>query len=186
MLFTFGQHQWRAAVLDDPQNFITDHPDALLVGDQLVVEIMKLCALVRVGCDYGTKGSRANVDCMLKWPPLRRRLPIHSMPDWTALHEYDRMVSFFAGYRCRQAGYEFCRRPARDEFEALSGQMMAFINDQVNIITDAVLDDAFTNEALNYGDYSRSIISQPWLANQGVISDRWHPTARLQPHIKQV
>ena len=72
--------------------------------------------------------------------------PVTNRP---ALHEDDRMVAILAadgrGQACDIPGL----RPADDLLEALSGQVVAFVNDEMSIVSDDVTHDVLSYQALD-------------------------------------
>ena len=66
----------------------------------------------------------------------RLRLGIDAMTHRAALHEDDRMVAVLAGDGGGQARDESGLRPADDLLEALGGQMVALIHDQMSVVSD--------------------------------------------------
>ena len=59
------------------------------------------------------------------------------MTHGTALHEDDRMVAVLARDGGGQPRDESRLRPTDDLLEALGGQMMAFIHDEMTVFSDA-------------------------------------------------
>ncbi len=71
------------------------------------------------------------------------------MPDRSALHEDDRMMTILPRDRCGKAQDESRLRPTDDFFKAPRGEMVAFIDDHMAVIGDAIVHDTFANQALN-------------------------------------
>ena len=80
---------------------------------------------------------------MLERPSRRLPSRIDAMPHRTALHEDDRVVSVLPRHRGRQPGHEPRLRPSGDQLEAVRGQMVAFIHDQVAVAAHTIIDDPF-------------------------------------------
>ena len=74
------------------------------------------------------------------------------MANRTALHEDDRMMTVFAGYRRGQTGDKLRLGSSGHEFEAAGRQMVAFINNQVPIAPDSIVHHAFANQTLDQGN----------------------------------
>src|SRR5438128_7937511 len=71
------------------------------------------------------------------------------MPYGTALHEDDWMVAIFPGDRRGQAQYESRLRSTDHLLKASRRQVVAFIDDHLPVIGDAIVHDVFADEALN-------------------------------------
>src|SRR5882762_1107643 len=89
---------------------------------------------------------------MIEGPCHRLRLCVHSMPYGTALHEDDGMMPVLPRHGRRQAEDETSLRASDDLLEAVRRHMVAFIDDHLPVVANAILDHTFTNEALNDGD----------------------------------
>ena len=76
-------------------------------------------------------------------------LGIDPMTNRPALHEDDRMVAILAGDGRGQARDELRLRPADDLLEALSGQVVAFVNDEMSIVSHDVTHDVLSHQALD-------------------------------------
>ena len=70
----------------------------------------------------------------------------------SALHEDDRVMPVFARDRCREPKHKASLRSARHSFEGRSGDVVAFINDQVPITGYRIRDFTFPYEALDQRD----------------------------------
>src|SRR5579864_5982306 len=110
------------------------------------------------------------------------------MPDWTALHEDDRVVTVLACHRGGQPEDEarFCL--PRHLLEAVRRDMVTFIDDEVAVIGHKIVDDALADQALNQGD-----IEQPgWSPSTAAdAADRFRGEAQkggeaLDPLIEQL
>jgi hypothetical protein len=95
------------------------------------------------------------------------------MPHRAALHEDDRVMAVFARESGGQAGHESGFGPARDEFKALSGHVMTFINYQVTVISDPIIDCAFVGQTLHEGhiQHAGELFSPASKASDGL---GWH------------
>ena len=62
------------------------------------------------------------------------------------------MMAVLAGDGGRQAEHEARLGPAGDQFEAVGREVMAFVDDQVPVVADPVVDDSLADEALDQGD----------------------------------
>ena len=74
---------------------------------------------------------------------------IDPMTNRPALHEDDRMVAILAGDGRGQARDEPGLRPADDLLETLSGQVVAFVNDEMSIVSNEVTHDVLSHQALD-------------------------------------
>ena len=74
---------------------------------------------------------------------------IDPMTNRSALHEDDRMVAIFAGDGRGQARDELRLRPADDLLETLSGQVVAFVDDEMSVVSDQVTHDVLSHQALD-------------------------------------
>ena len=72
--------------------------------------------------------------------------PVTNRP---ALHEDDRMMAILAADGRGQARDIPGLRPADDLLEALGGQVMAFVNNQMSIVSDDVIHDVLSYQALD-------------------------------------
>jgi hypothetical protein len=97
---------------------------------------------------------------MVKWPEYGLRFCVYLVADWPALHEDDGVMTILAGDRRRQPGNEPCLSAPCDLLEALRGQMVTLIDDEMSILADSIVDDSLTNQALN----KRHIHHAAWLA----------------------
>jgi hypothetical protein len=78
------------------------------------------------------------------------------MPNWAALHEDDRVVAILSRDSGGEAKNELRLRTPDNLFEAMRGEMMAFVNDQMSIMRNTIIDDALSHEALDYSDINSS------------------------------
>src|SRR2546427_6710275 len=113
---------------------------------------MKLDSLVRRRRYCRLKSCGPHENGVSKRTPYRLRLRVDAMAHGSALHEYNRMMPILPRDRCRQSRDESRLRATDDLFEAVGGQMVALVYDQVAIFTDAIFDDAFARETLYESD----------------------------------
>ena len=78
------------------------------------------------------------------------------MPNWTALHEDDRMVAVLSCDRCRQSHDESCLGLACHLLETVRRQVMALVDDDMTVLGYAVSHDALANETLDNADVNLS------------------------------
>ena len=81
------------------------------------------------------------------------------MANRPALHEDDRVVAVFARDGGRQAHHEAGLGRSRHQLETVGRQMVAFVDDQVAVVSDPVVDDAFLHQALDDRDIEQSVES---------------------------
>ena len=79
----------------------------------------------------------------------RLGLGIDPMTNRPALHEDDRMVAILAGDGRGQARDKLRLRPADDLLETLSGQVVAFVNDEMSIVSHQVTHHVLAHQALD-------------------------------------
>ena len=75
------------------------------------------------------------------------------------------MVSVFARDGGRQAEDKTRLGTTSDLLEAVGRQMMAFVDDQMTVVADAVVHDAFADEALDHRDIKAAGRLSPPAAN---------------------
>lgn len=73
------------------------------------------------------------------------------MSDGTALHEDDRVMAILPRHGRGQANHELSLRPTNHLLKAVRRQVVAFIDDDLPILADAVINDPLADEALNDG-----------------------------------
>ena len=71
------------------------------------------------------------------------------MTNRPALHEDDRMVAVLAGDGRGQARDELRLCPADDLLETLSGQVVAFVNDEMSVVSHQVTHHVLSHQALD-------------------------------------
>ena len=74
------------------------------------------------------------------------------MPNRSALHEDDRVMAVLPRNGRRQPQNETSLRASDDLFEAVRRYVVAFVDDDVSVISHAIVNGTFTDEALNHGD----------------------------------
>src|SRR5439155_24785660 len=100
---------------------------------------------------------RGSDEDMVREGSLSRLAPwVDLMADRTALHEDNRVMTVLASHGGGQAHHEFRPGPPRHQFKAAGGKMMAFIDDQMPVIADAIIHHSFANHALNECHIQRS------------------------------
>ena len=72
--------------------------------------------------------------------------------DRTALHEDDGMVAVFPGDRSGKSQHILCLAAAGDILKTHGGEVMAFIDDEVSVLGDAVIRAGLLVKTLNQGD----------------------------------
>ena len=149
MLVAFGEHERRAAVPYGLNDLLADRSIPSLVVYQELIKRLELDPFVGTCVAAGLKRGWADDDRVFERSCRRLRLGIDSMPHGTALHEDDWMMTVLARHRRGQAQDESRLRPTDDLFEAVRRQMVAFIDDHLPVIADAIVHDIFTDEALN-------------------------------------
>jgi hypothetical protein len=90
---------------------------------------------------------------------------INAVANRAALHRDDGVMSVFPGYRRRQAEDVSGLRTARDQFEAHGRQMVAFVDHEMPIIADDVVDLPFADKALDQGDVNLTFRFTPAAAD---------------------
>ncbi len=151
VLVAFGQHQGRTALPNGLNHFIADRPIALLVGNEIGVQVLKLDSHIWIGRCQRTKGRGANQHGVLKRMGCRLRLRVNLVAHGPALHEDDRMMAVLACNSGREAQYKSCLGPAYNLLEALRRKMVAFVNHDLSVIGYAIADNALAHQALNDG-----------------------------------
>jgi hypothetical protein len=78
------------------------------------------------------------------------------MPNRAALHEDNRMVAILSRDSGGEAKNELRLRTSDNLFEAMRGEMMAFVNDQMSILRNTIVDDALSDQTLDHSDINSS------------------------------
>ncbi len=115
-------------------------------SDQLRIQGLKFDAAIFGRSVKRTKIRRTDVDGMFKGTHGSLMSGIDSIANWSALHEDDGMMSVFSSQRGGQAGHEFGLRLTDDLLKAGSGQMMAFIYDEMSIISHEIAHKPFRDK----------------------------------------
>src|SRR5262245_37807698 len=110
------------------------------------------------------------------------------MPDRAALHEDDWMVAVLACHRGGQPEDEARLGLPRHLLEAVRREMVAFVDDEVAVVGNAVVDDALAHQALNHCDIDQPGWPVPATAD---TADRLHGKVQeggkpLDPLIEQL
>src|SRR3989304_7725823 len=159
MLIALGQHQWRSAFPNRLQHVVADGLIAYVICNQLGIEFVKLKPdIMRRYCQW-MKSSRPNAHRVLKRTCCRLRFCIDSMSNRTTLHENDWMMTVFASHGGRQARNELGLCLPHDLLEAVCGQMVAFVDDQVSVFSHQVIDRSLSHKTLD----QRHIEQPRWL-----------------------
>src|SRR5262245_53317174 len=100
---------------------------------------------------------------MFKGPQRRLTFRVDTMPDRTALHEDNRLVAVLPRDGRRQAEDESRLGAPGDLLEAMRREVVAFVDDQMTVIADTVVDHAFADQTLNHCDAEPSggLVSAP-------------------------
>jgi len=94
----------------------------------------------------------SGADQMPKGGASGRVANAHVEPDRATLHKDDRLMAIFSSRRSRQAGNIFGFDLPHDLLEAERRNMVAFINDDVAVLSDEVLHFTFAVETLKQSD----------------------------------
>src|SRR5205807_2027235 len=136
------------AFVDGRDHFVADEPVSRLVVHQLSAEVVELYPFVEMGLAQRTERRRTNKDMMLEWSSDRLTFCIHMVANRPALHEHDGMMPVFS-CDCRgQTREVLCLRTACDLLEAERRKVVAFVDDNVAVIGDAIVNCPFTHKAL--------------------------------------
>src|SRR5271157_5830298 len=74
---------------------------------------------------------------------------IDSVPDWTAIHENNRMVTVLANNGGRQPGDVLSLTLSGDDFETSRRDVVALVHYQMAIFTDKIIYDSLFAQALH-------------------------------------
>ena len=143
MIVAFGQHERRAAVLHRLDHVVADPPVASVVGDQLLIQRLELETPVGFGRRGGWNDGRLHERVVLERSGGRLCPGVDAMPDRPALHEDDRVMAVLARDGRGQPEDEPRLRLAGHLLEAVRREVVALVDDQVAVVGDAVVDDAF-------------------------------------------
>ena len=97
----------------------------------------------------GLKRGWADDDRVFERSCRRLRFGVHPMPHGAALHEDDWMMTVLARHRRGQPQDESRLRPTDHLLKAVRRQMVAFIDDHLAVLGDAIVHDTLADEALN-------------------------------------
>src|SRR5215475_13645163 len=148
MFLALCQYDGRTAFFDDRDHFVADEPVSDLVVHHFSAEIVELYPLVGMELAQRTECRRANEDMMLERSGDRLTFCIHAVANCSALHEHNRMMPVFSR-DCRSQSREvLCLRTARDLLEAVCWEVVAFVDYNMAIVGDAIINHPFTHKAL--------------------------------------
>src|SRR5579871_2260301 len=135
-----------------------------------------------------TKSRRANEDMMLEWSSDRLTFCIYVVANRPALHEHDGMMPVFS-CDCRGQSCEvLCLRTACDLLKAERRKVVAFVDDNVAVIGDAIVNRPFTDKALKQCNVEGS---RKFLSSSADLANRFlrqveKGTKPLDPLVKQL
>lgn len=152
MFGSLGDNEGGAAGAEGVEDFGADELVAGVVLIEGIAEGLEGEAWVLVEFVGILKGGGADEDFVGEGACGGLLAGIDSVSDGAALHEDDGMVSVLAGDGGGEAEDEFGFCASGDEFEALCGEVVAFVDDEVAVVGDEVFDHALANEALDDGD----------------------------------
>src|SRR4051794_38994133 len=130
MVVPLGQHEWGTAFSNSLHDLPAYKPCAAVIANKFVGNFAELGAQVRIWHAQGAKPCWPNKDAVLERPSGRLLPSVDPMTQGAALHKNDGMVPVLTGHGCRQTGHEPCIRMARNLFETVGGNVMAFVDDQ--------------------------------------------------------
>ena len=113
---------------------------------------MELLARIGPGVFLRVKTGGTHVNMVREGPGCRLASGIDAIPDRTALHEDNRMVTVLACHGRGQAGDKLGLRSPCHELKAAGREMVAFIDNEIPISPDLVVHHAFANQALDQRD----------------------------------
>jgi hypothetical protein len=166
----FREQQRRTTLAHRAHNISANHFVPRIVISQLLAEPLKFQARIILGLGPGAKPGWADKYPVSEGPGRGLLFRIDAIPHRAALHEDDRVMTVFARKCGGQAGNEPRFSPARDQFKAPSGQVMAFINHKMTVISDPIIDCAFVDQALHQGhiQHSSELFSPASKASDGL------------------
>ena len=82
----------------------------------------------------------------------RLRSGVYPVTHGTALHEDDGMVAVLASDSCRQSQDESRLCLTRHLLKAVGRQVVALVDDQMAVLSHAIVNDALPDQTLNDGD----------------------------------
>src|SRR5215475_1743302 len=188
MFLALCQYDGRTAFFDDRDHFVADEPVSDLVVHHFSAEIVELYPLVGMELAQRTECRRANEDMMLERSGDRLTFCIHAVANCSALHEHDGMMPVFSR-DCRSQSREVpCLRTARDLLEAVRRKVVAFVDDDMTVADDTIVNHPSTHKALKQSNVESSgkfLSSAADLANQFLRQVK-KGTKPLNPLIKQL
>src|SRR5216684_5533502 len=149
VLVAFCEHERRSPVTHGLHDLVGNRSIPGLVINQELVKRLELNPFVGRCAARWMKGSGTDEDGVLEGPRGRLRPCVHAIAYRAALHEDDRLVTVLPRDRRGQTSDESSLCAADDLFKAVSRQVVAFIDDHLPIVTNAVIDDTIADEALN-------------------------------------
>ena len=156
VLVAFREHERRSPVTHGLLDLVANSAIPGLVINQELVKRLELDPFVGRCAARWMKGSGTDEDGVLEGPRGRLRPCVHPMAYGTTLHEDDRMVTVLPRDRRGQTSDESSLCAADDLFEAVGRQVVAFIDDHLPIVTDAVIDDTIADKTLNDSDVEQA------------------------------
>src|SRR5208283_1007520 len=149
MLVALGQYQRRPSFVNGRTHVVADKLIAGLIRNQLGVQLLELDSHILGRRSQWPKPGGTDMHGVRKWTGSRRCPGIDPVTNRPALHEDDRMLAILAadgrGQACDIPGL----RPADDLLEALSGQVVAFVNNEMSIVSNDVIHDVLSYQALD-------------------------------------
>ncbi len=152
MLVPFGEDERRPAGADRVDDVGADATVAFVVFDQSLIQRLELQTPVGLWDSKGHEGRRLHEHDVLERAGGGLCPWVDTMPNRSALHEDDRVVTVLARHGRGQTEDEPGLRLAGDALEALRRQMVALVDDEVPVVGDAIVDDALSDQALDDGD----------------------------------
>ncbi len=148
----FGENEGDAALGESLRDIGVDEGVAGFVVNEGVAEALELDAGVVGGVVQRAERGGADDDVVGEGAGVGLLPGFNAVTDGSALHEDDGVVAVLAGDGGGQAGDVSRLGAAGDEFETAGGEVVAFVDDEVAVVGDAVVHGAFANEALDEGD----------------------------------
>jgi hypothetical protein len=149
VIATLRQHEGRSSGPNGFDDIVANEPVPPIVPYDRRAKGLKLHPRVRLRDLSRHETRRPNDHTVPERPECSLNLRIDSMPDRSALHEDDGMMPVLSGNCGGQPQDEPGLRASRNLLEAASGQVMTFVDDQVTVAADTVVDEPFTNKTLN-------------------------------------
>src|SRR6266567_8664578 len=100
---------------------------------------MKLCARIRLRLLREAKGRWTDIDLVSEGSRRCPAFRVNAMANGTALHENDRMMSVLSRDGCGQTGDKLRPGPASDHFKTVGREVVTFINDDMAVVSYAVV-----------------------------------------------